>query len=128
MKARVQNCESCRKRIRQEEQEIYLKNQYAWLNDGIYTMAVLATTAAIAVQRMRGKSKKYIQKFFDDMVMIYTTSSIMGKQIVLTEVMSQLENEYDIDFSRIHVNFNETEKEFIKSCKGRKKGIKHECA
>ena len=29
--------------------------------------------------------------------------------------------EYDIDFKRIHVNFSESEKEFIKSCKGRAK-------
>lgn len=118
---KVRNCEACRKQIHAEEQESYLKKQYAWLNDGLYTMAVLSTTAAIAVQMQRGRSKEYIQKFFDDMVMIYTTSHVMGKPIVLTETMKMLEKEYDIDFSRIHVNFNETEKEFIKSCKAVRK-------
>ena len=117
MKSRVKNCIDCRMEIHAAEQEAYLKKQYAWLNDGINTMAVLATTAAIAVQRMRGKSKKYIQKFFDDMVMIYTTGSVMGKEIVMTDVMEQLEKEYDLDFSRIHINLCETEREFIKNCR-----------
>ncbi len=121
MKTRVKNCNDCRKQIHAAEQENYLKKQFAWLNDGLYTMAVLSTTAAIAVQKMRGKSKKYIQKFFDDMVMIYTTSSVLGKPIVMTEVMQQLEKEYDLDFSRIHVNFGETEKEFIKNCRKEEK-------
>lgn len=114
---KVRDCQSCKKRIHEEEQQAYLKKQYAYLNDGIYTMAVLATAAVIAVQMQRGRSKEYIQKLFDDIVMIYTTSSVMGKEIKLTDTIKQLEKEYDIDFSRIHVNFSETEKEFVKSCK-----------
>lgn len=91
MKARVQNCEACRKQIHAEEQENYLKKQYAWLNDGMYTMACLATTAAIAVQMQRGRSKDYVRKFFEDLVMIYTTSSVMGKPIDMVETMKMLE-------------------------------------
>jgi hypothetical protein len=117
MRVQVRNCTECRQKIHKEEQEAYLKKQYAWLNDGMYTMACLATTAAIAVQMQRGRSKDYIQKFFSDMVMIYTTSSVMGKPIDMVETMKMLEKEYGIDFSRIHVNFNESEKEFIKNCK-----------
>ena len=117
MKARVQNCGDCRQQIHREEQEAYLKKQYAWINDGMYTMACLATTAAIAVQMQRGRSKDYVRKFFEELVMIYTTSSVMGKQIDMVETMQMLEKEYDIDFSRIHVNFNETEREFIKNCR-----------
>ena len=121
MKVRATNCTECRKRIHAEEQEAYLKKQYAWLNDGMYTMACLATTAAIAVQMQRGRSKDYVRKFFEDLVMIYTTSSVMGKPIDMVETMKMLEKEYGIDFKRIHVNFSESEKEFIKSCKGRAK-------
>jgi hypothetical protein len=113
----IKDCNSCRRQIHKEEQEAYLKKQYAWLNDGMYTMACLATTAAIAVQMQRGRSKEYIQKLFSDMVMIYTTSSVMGKPIDMVKTMQMLEKEYGIDFNRIHVNFSETEKEFIKGCK-----------
>ena len=115
MKVQAKNCTECRKKIHEEEQRAYAKSQYAWLKDGMYTMAVLSATVAIAAQMKRGRSKKYIQGLFDDMVMLYDTSSVMGKPIVMTEVMKQLETEYDIDFSRIHVNFDEDEKEFIKN-------------
>lgn len=114
---KVRNCNECRKRIHQEEKEAYLKNQYAWLKDGMYTMACMSAAVALSTLMKNGRSKRYIQKFFDDMVMIYDTSSILGKPVVLTEVMKQLEEMYDIDFNRIHVNYNETEKEFIEHFK-----------
>ena len=117
MKARVQNCEACRKQIHKEEQEAYLKKQFAWLNDGLYTMGTMSAAVALVALMQQGRSKAYVQRFFERMVMIYDTGEVMGKPIVLTDVMKQLEAEYDIDFSRIHVNFNETEREFIKNCK-----------
>lgn len=115
MKARS-NCETCRKQIHKEERDAFLKNQYAILKDGIYTMACYATAAALALQMQRGRSKKYIRKMFDDMVVLYDTSTIFGKPIVLTDVIKQLEKEYDIDFKRINVNL-ESEKEYIKGVK-----------
>lgn len=117
MKTRVKNCEQCRKMIHKEEQENYLRNQFAWLNDGMFTMACLATTAALTVQMQRGRSKEYVRKMFEDMVMIYTTSSVLGKKIDMLDAMKTLEEEYGIDFNRIHVNFGESEREFIKSSK-----------
>jgi hypothetical protein len=116
MKAR--SCDTCRKQIHKEEQEAFLKKQYAVLKDASYTFACYATAAALAVQMQKGRSKNYIKKMFDDMVTIYDTSSIFGKKIVLTEVIKQLEKEYEVDFSRIHVNL-ESEKEFCKGVKAR---------
>lgn len=117
MKCRVKDCISCRQQIHAEEQEAYLKKQYAWINDGMSTMAALSATVALSVQVMRGRSKAYIQKFYDDMVMLYTTGSVMGKPIVMKEVMDQLEKDYNIDFSRLQINFTESEKDFIKACR-----------
>ena len=77
----------------------------------------MSTAATLAVQVQRGRSRAYIQKLFQEICMMYETSEILGKPIVLTEVIKQLENDYEIDFSRINVNFNESEKEFIKNCK-----------
>lgn len=113
MKVRANNCGECRKRIHQEEKEAYLKNQYAWLKDGMHTMAVMSTVVALSTLMKRGRSKEYVRKFFDDMVMIYDTGSILGKPIILTEVMKQLEEIYGIDFDRINVHYDETEKEFM---------------
>ena len=50
---------------------------------------------------------------FDDMVAIFDTETFFGKQITLTEIMKDLENDYGIDFKRINVHL-ENEKEFIK--------------
>ncbi|WP_303834636.1 hypothetical protein [Ruminococcus flavefaciens] len=117
MKVQVKNCTECRKRIHAEEQEAYLKKQYAYLHDGINTMAKMSAAVAMAVMVKRGRTKKYIQQFYDDMVMLYSISEIMGKPINLSDVVNQLEKDYDIDFSRLKVNFTETEKEFIKGVK-----------
>ena len=53
---------------------------------------------------------------FDDMCMVYDTSTLFGKPIILPDVMKQLEKEYGIDFRRIHISL-ETEQEFIKGVK-----------
>jgi hypothetical protein len=97
--------------------EQYLKNEYAGIKDAVYTIACLTTACTLSVQVQRGRSKAYIQKLFDDIRMMYETPTALGKPIVLTEVMKQLEDEYDIDFKKIHVNFGETEKEYVKGCK-----------
>ena len=110
MKARI-NCTQCRREMHEE----YLKHEYAGISDAIYTIACLATASVLSVQVQRGRSKKYIQELFDDIRMMYETGSVLGKPIVLTEVMKQLEADYDIDFKKIKVNFVESEREFIKS-------------
>ena len=117
MKVQVKNCTECRTRIHKEEQEQYLKKQYTGIKDAIFTIACLSTAATLAVQVQRGRSRAYIQKLFQEICMMYETSEILGKPIVLTDIIRQLENDYEIDFSRINVNFNESEKEFIKNCK-----------
>lgn len=121
MKVMAKNCTECRKKIHQEEQNEYLKHEYAWLKDGMFTMACMSAAVALSALMRRGRSKEYVRKFFDDMVLLYDTSSVLGKQLILPEVMKELEEEYGIDFNRIHVNFSETEKEFIKNCKENKR-------
>jgi len=109
----IKDCNSCRKQIHAEEKEAFLKGQYAILKDAAYTFACYATTAALAVQVRRGRSKEYIQKMFEDMVAIFDTETFFGKQITLTNIMTDLESDYGIDFKRINVHL-ESEKEFIK--------------
>ena len=113
---KVRSCEQCQKSIHEEEKTKFLKHEYAILKDAAYTFACHATAAALMVQAQRRRSKEYIQKMFDEMCMVYDTSTLFGKPIVLTDVMKELEREYGIDFSRIHINL-ESEQEFIKGVK-----------
>ena len=114
---KVLNCQQCRNKIHKEEQERYLKKEYAGINDAIQTIACMATAAVLGVQVQRGRTKLYIQELFKDICMMYETSELFGKPIMLTDIMKQLETDYDIDFKKIHVNFNESEKEYVKGCK-----------
>ena len=117
MRGQARNCTECRKKIHAEEQERYLKKEYAGINDAIQTIACLTTASVLGVQVQRGRSKDYIQELFKDICMMYETSELFGKPITLTDIMKQLETDYDIDFKKIHVNFSETEKEYVKGCK-----------
>ena len=112
------NCTVCRKNIEQKTREEYLKSQYAIFKDMAFTFAVYATTAALMVQVRRGRSKEYIQRLFDDLVMIYDTPKVFGKTIELTDMKNMLETEYGLDFSRIKVHI-EDEKAFVKSVKAK---------
>lgn len=106
------NCSTCRKRILESAQEAYLKQQYRVYTDAAYTFAVYATAAVLMAQIRRGRTKQYIQKLYDDIVLVYDTPQMFGKPISLTDIMHRLEKDYGIDFKRIHITL-ETEKQFI---------------
>lgn len=110
------NCNTCRKEIYEKAKEEYAKKEYAVLEDMAFTFAIYATVGVLTAQIRRGRSKEYIQKLFDDLVVIYDTPEIFGKQITLTGLKETLEKDYGIDFNRINVHL-ETEKEFLKSLK-----------
>lgn len=78
---KTKSCDTCRKQIHAEEQEAFLKKEYAVLKDAAYTFAVYATTAALAVQVRRGRSKEYIQALFDDMVELYSEKRSPQKRL-----------------------------------------------
>ena len=113
---KVKNCQSCRKQIEENAKNEYIKREYAIFSDSAYTFAVYATVAALIAQIRRGRSKEYIQKLFDDMIMIYDTPELFGKPIVLTDMKNILEKEYGLDFTRINVRI-EDEKSFTRALK-----------
>lgn len=112
MKVRT-NCQQCRERIYKEAEAAYLKHEYKFFSDNAYSFAAFTTTVALSVLHKRGRSKKYIQQFFDDMCFIFDLPEVMGKQVRTSEMMKLLSKEYDIDFTRIKLHL-ETEEEFIK--------------
>ena len=114
------DCNKCRKQIAEQAAEEYAHKEYAIFHDSAFTFAVYATVAALTAQIRRGRSKDYINKLYDDMVMIYDTQYIFGKAISLTDMKNTLEKEYGIDFQRINVHV-EDEKSFVKALL--KKGV-----
>lgn len=108
----ITNCDSCRKKILQAAKDGYLKEQYAIYRALSRTFACYCTATVLMAFIRRGRTKKYIQEIFEDMVAIFDMPNLFGKDIILTDVMTQLEKEYGIDFKRIKVHI-ETEKQFI---------------
>lgn len=107
------NCTECRKKIYKEAETAYLKHEYAIFRDCAYSMAVFSTTAALAVMHTRGRSKKYIKQFFEDMCFIYDFPGVMGKQIDMLSLKKQFEEKYGVDYNKIKIHL-ETEKEFLR--------------
>lgn len=116
----VIDCAKCRKKIREEYEKAYLKEQYAFFKDSAFTFATYSTVAAIAVMFRRGRSKRYIKQFFEDLCLMYDYPVINGKPLVMSDMMKQFETDYGIDFSKIKVHL-ESEKEFISSVKKQEK-------
>lgn len=117
MKVRT-DCRACRERIFKEAQTEYLKHEYKFFSEAAYSLARFAAAAALCVHYRRGRSKKYIQQFFDDMCFIFDMPEIMGRQLTTTEMVQLLSKEYDIDFSKIKLHL-ETEDQFIKDVQRR---------
>lgn len=115
MKA-LTDCGACRKRIRQEEQEAFLKHEYKLFSDMAYSMACFAVCGTLGAQIRRGRSKEYVKKLYDDICFFFSTPYLFGQEITMTQIMEQLTEEYGIDFDKLTVNL-ETEKEFIRGAK-----------
>jgi hypothetical protein len=122
LKVRI-NCVTCRNRIEKEIREEYLKQGYDFFTDSAYSIAYLIIATALCVFHKRGRSKAYIRSFYDEMLWILKNKEVFGKEIIMTDIMKMLTEEYGIDFNRVELNL-ETEKEFIHGCNKALKGAK----
>ena len=116
MKSRVTDCYKCRQKIHEEETELFTQQQYKILPQVGKNVAEFATVVALSVMIRRGRSKRYIEQFYDDIVFMFDYPEFMGKRITASEMQKRLETEYGIDFSRIKVHFEEYN-EFKRSLK-----------
>ena len=115
MKARI-DCSSCRKRIHQEEHDACLKAEYAIFRDMALSFAAYSISAALMTMVRRGRSRQYIQKLYEDMCFVFETPEVLGKEVMMSDIMKLLEEDYGIDWDKIHVNV-ESEKQFIGATK-----------
>ena len=95
-----------------------MRIQNAVLQHDIYNACIddmlkTSLTAMIAVMDMRGYSKKYIQKWFNDFLLIIETPQALGVKLESDVLMKQFTEKYDLDFSRVKANV-ETLEEYRK--------------
>lgn len=110
------NCNACRKRIHEEEKKEFLKHEYAVLVDSAQTMASYAICGVLAAMIRQGRSAQYIKKIYDEMCIVFNTPEVFGKEITLPDVMSRMQAEYGIDWSKLNVNI-ESESQYIRQVK-----------
>ena len=108
------SCNQCRKAIKKACELEYLKHVYNVYSDVAEGMAKCTIAAVLMVQVRRGRSKKYIQELFNELVMIFDTPTLFGKEIRSDDMIENLSKEYDLDFDRVSVH-KQNEKEFIRS-------------
>jgi hypothetical protein len=78
--------------------------QYQLYEAVMNDMMKQAITAMIAVCEKRRYKKSYIQRFFNDIVMVLEMPEIFGQQMCSNEMMAEYAEKYDLDFDRINVN------------------------
>lgn len=65
------------------------------------TKAVIA--AVLLVMHRRGRTAKYIQELFSDIVCVLDQPKIMGHQMTDIEVKKFITEQYGIDFGQVHM-------------------------
>lgn len=77
--------------------------QYQLYEAVMNDMMKQAITAMIAVCEKRRYTKRYIQRFFNDLIMVLEMPDIFGQQMCSNEMMAEYAEKYDLDFDRINV-------------------------
>lgn len=111
MKARI-DCPTCRKQIYKEVEKGFLQHEYKFFEDSARTFAIYAICGVLTTMIRRGRTKQYIKQMYDDMCMFFGASDVFGKTITMTDIMTRLEKEYDIDWNKLVIHL-ESEKKFI---------------
>ncbi len=65
------------------------------------TKAVIA--AVLLVMHRRGRTKKYIQELFSDILGVLEQPAVLGHQMTDIEVKEFISEQYGIDFNEVHM-------------------------
>ena len=101
MKART--LKDMQKEVQREVDRQNAEYQYEIYTKCVDDMFKGAAAAMVAVLHRRGRSKAYIQKFFDEFIGILEYPDVFGKALTTTELFELFTKEYGLDFNRIHV-------------------------
>ena len=83
-----------------------------------FAKAVIA--AVLLAMHRRGRTKKYIQELFEDILLVLDQPVIEGVEMTNIDVESFISEKYGIDFERVNVRL-ETEAQIRKREKGERK-------
>lgn len=64
--------------------------------------------AVLLTMHRRGRTKKYIQDLFDDILDVLNQPQVFGKSMTDIEVIKFITEEYGIDFERVHLRLETT--------------------
>lgn len=91
------------KDFRKEQEVQNALFQYQLYEAVMNDMMKQAITAMIAVCEKRRYKKQYIQRWYNDILMVLELPDILGKQLNSNEMMAEYAKKYDLDFDRIKV-------------------------
>lgn len=119
MKARIQNCEQCKKQIAKEQDKKCLECQYEMFKVIADDIGKAMAVAMIAVCERRGRKADYIKKFYEDLIFILDYPEVFGKKSLnSSEMMDEYARKYGIDFNRVQLKV-ETKDECLRRHKMR---------
>lgn len=112
MRARIQNCDQCKKAIAKEQEKACLACQFEMFEATADDIGKAMTGAMIAVFHKRGRTKRYIQQFFNDLIFVLECPEILGKELQAEEMKAEFTKLYGIDFERVKVKVETKEECF----------------
>ena len=108
MKARI-NCTRCRKEMLDEAYKQYLKHEYDIFESTVDSATTLAIATVLSVMERRGKSKEYIHDLYEEMRLVLAMPKVFGKEIKMEEVCDRFSKEYDIDWNKLELHYEDWE-------------------
>lgn len=118
MRARIQNCDQCKKAIAKEQEKACLACQFEMFKATADDIGKAMAGAMIAVLHKRKRTKRYIQQFFDDLIFVLECPEILGKELHAEKMKAEFTKLYGIDFERVKVKV-ETKEECFRRYKMR---------
>lgn len=106
MHARI-DCTKCRKKLLDEAYTQYLKHEYDIFESTVDSATTLAIATVLAVMERRGKDKQYIHDLYEEMRLVLAMPTVFGKQIKMEEVCDRFAKEYDIDWDKLELHYED---------------------
>lgn len=110
------SCDKCRKKLLKEAENKYLEHAFEIFENTVDSATTFAICGVLMAFYRRGESKEFIHDLYEELCMIFSVSEVFGKKITMEDMMAMFEKEYDIDWDKVEVNY-EDKKAFMRRYK-----------
>lgn len=110
---KVRDCQKCRKELLKQAETQYLEHSFEIFENTVDSATTFAICGVLMCMYRRGESKEYIHDLFEELCMIFSVSEVFGKKITMEDMMAMFSKEYDIDWDKVEVNY-EDKKAFMR--------------